>query len=75
MRNKKSYEIEALLGPHPGDDPVKRLLHTLKTYAATPDDEWAVRATYNIYGDKEQTGLTYGDLRRIMDILDNSRQR
>lgn len=51
--------------PHPGDDPIKRLRHTLDVWAGWPDDGWAVDATNNAYPDGGRTGLTWGDLRKL----------
>ena len=55
--------------PHPGDDPVARLRHTLDVYDNQPDDEFAIMATSGMYGDGVRTGLTWGDLRAIADRL------
>lgn len=55
--------------PHPGDDPVARLRHTLDMYTEVDDDRIAVQATVGIYGKGVTTGLTYGDLRAIADRL------
>ena len=55
--------------PHPGDDPVARLNHTLAVFADAADGDWAVRATTCVYGPAEVTGLTWGDLRAIADKL------
>ncbi len=55
--------------PHPGDDPVKRLRHTLDVYEDKHDGEWVSRATSGIYADGETTGLTWGDLRAIASLI------
>lgn len=52
--------------PHPGDDPLARLRHTLSVFAAQPASEWAIVATSNAYPDGGKTGLTWGDLRAIL---------
>jgi hypothetical protein len=60
------------IGPAPGDDPVERLAHTLRVYGGQVED-WApvVDATRNVYADGFWTGLTWGDLRVIYDLLAN----
>lgn len=55
--------------PHPGDDPIARLRHTLDQYSEVDDDRFAVIATTSIYGPGEKTGLTWGDLRAIAERL------
>lgn len=49
------------LGPHPGDDPIARLKHTLKAHDQTPGHAWAIDATTGIYHEG-RTGLTFSDL-------------
>ena len=53
------------IGPAPADDPLARLEHTLRAYEDTPDDEHVVTATFNVYGNKVWTGITWGDLRAL----------
>lgn len=62
-RTRSDYEFIAN-NPHPGDDPVRRLRHTLDIHEGTADDRMAVQATSGIY-DEGATGLTFGDLRAI----------
>ena len=55
--------------PHPGDDPIARLRHTLNVFDGTMrDNEFVVIATSGIYREGK-TGLTWGDLRAIADRL------
>jgi hypothetical protein len=51
--------------PHPGDDPVARLHHTIDMFNRRPDDDFAILATSNAYPDGGRPGLTWGDLRAI----------
>lgn len=68
--DRHAAEIRESL-PAPGDDPVSRLRHTLAAIGREAfDADWAVRATSGIYGPAVTTGLTYGDLRAILDLLD-----
>lgn len=55
--------------PHPGDDPIARLRHTLDMYTEVADAHFAVQATHGIYGRGVTTGLTFGDLRAIAKRL------
>ncbi len=55
--------------PHPGDDPVARLRHTVELFEAQPDDEFAVMATSNASPDGGRTGLTWGDRRERLNRL------
>lgn len=55
--------------PHPGEDPVARLRHTLDLLKGRSDEEFVVRATSNVYSDGEVTGLTWGALRTLADRL------
>lgn len=52
------------------DDPVDRLAHTLAAYASTaPDDRWAIEATRNAIPGRDITGITWGDLRALLEQL------
>lgn len=55
--------------PFPGDDPVERLRHTVAMFADQPKDAVAILATSGIYGYGVQTGVTWGDLRAIVERL------
>lgn len=54
---------EDFIAAHP--DPSDPVAHTLSVYAEEPDEAFVIVATGNIYGDGVQTGLTWGDLRRL----------
>jgi hypothetical protein len=54
--------------PHPGDDPVARLRHTLDRYTETADTREVLIATRGLYPQGD-TGLTFGDLRAIARLL------
>jgi len=53
------------------DNPVDRLKHTLAAYKGVPDERRVLTATSNmyLYGTHDWTGLTYGDLRAIAELL------
>ena len=54
------------------DDPVRRLAHTLAALESAPDDRHAVDATTglaDLFG-QNWTGLTVGDLRALLRLLD-----
>lgn len=69
MKIHEQHEFERQY-PHPGDDPLARLRHTLEVYKdEAPDDRWVVTATSGIYWDGEKTGLTWGDLRALAERL------
>lgn len=67
MFDRQIREIRNSL-PSPDGDAVQRLVHTLAAFAETPDEEWAIRATGGLYGDRT-TGLTWGDLRELLARL------
>lgn len=54
--------------PHPGDDPIARLRHTLDQYPEVADDRMAVAATSGMYPEGD-TGLTFGDLRAVARLI------
>jgi hypothetical protein len=54
--------------PHPGNDPVTRLRHTLDAYPNADDDRLAIQATTGMYPQGD-TGLTFGDLRAIARMI------
>lgn len=56
--------------PEPGDDPISHLRHTLAGYTESQDDGMPISCTYNVYGDGVRTGLTWGDLRAILAMID-----
>lgn len=49
-------------------DPSDPVAHTLAVYADTPNEQFVIIATSNVYGDKVTTGMTWGDLRRLASI-------
>lgn len=55
--------------PEPGADPIDRLQHTVSVFNEEPDNEWAIIATGNIYGQGVRTGLTWGDLRTLLTLV------
>lgn len=69
MPTRDQIEFEAT-HPHPGDDPVARLRHTLDVYGPdVRDEDWAIRATSGMYPAGGVTGLTWGDLKTLADRL------
>lgn len=59
--------------PEPGDFPLRHLRHTVAAFADSGDDEWVQVATGGIYP-HGHTGLTWGDLRLILDWLERSEE-
>lgn len=51
------------------DDPADRLAHTLAAYADRPDNDWALTATQNAIPGQDTTGITWGDLRALLNQL------
>jgi hypothetical protein len=60
----------ARIGEAPSDDPVDRLRHTLRVFEELDDEAEVLTATRNVYGDRYWTGITFGDLRQILDRLE-----
>lgn len=62
--------------PYPSTDPLQRLRHTVSVFADSDADDVAVMATSGVYPaeatlhrHENQTGLTHGDLRAILNLL------
>jgi hypothetical protein len=55
--------------PEPGTNPIDRLQHTVAMFTDEPDSDWAIVATGNIYGQGVRTGLTWGDLRTLLELV------
>lgn len=69
MSTRAQYEFERQ-HPHPGYDPVARLRHTLDIYANdVRDGDFAIRATTGMYPEGGTTGLTWGDLKAIANLI------
>lgn len=49
--------------------PRAALAHTLAAYADNPHDNWAIRATSNAIPGHQVTGITWGDLRQLLQRL------
>lgn len=72
VNDSYARDVRAKLGD-PGNDPISRLRHVVKAFAeCSTDEEWVIRATGNIYGDGVTTGLTWGDLRAILAMVDKA---
>lgn len=56
------------------DDPVQRLVHTIAAFGPDPEDEWAVVATSNAVPGHWRTGLTWDDMRSLLDELTAARR-
>jgi hypothetical protein len=67
----RESKAEAEAWPKFTDNPVDRLKHTLAAYKGVPDNRQVLTATGNLslYGTHDWTGLTYGDLRAIAELL------
>lgn len=68
--NQQLQETRARLGDPPGDDPVERLRHVVVAFADSALNDTVITATSNLYPDEDWTGLTHGDLRRLLALLD-----
>lgn len=53
--------------PTPPTTPMEALAHVLAIYEDEPDERYVIVATRNVYGPHHVTGLTFGDLRRLLD--------
>lgn len=62
------YNVAASL-PEFTDDPVDRLAHTLAAYENRADSDWAIHATRNAIPGQDWTGITWGDLRALLQRL------
>lgn len=51
------------------DDPAARLAHTLAAYANRSDNDWALIATNGLNPGHDTTGITWGDLRTLLDQI------
>lgn len=55
------------------DDPAARLAHTLAAYTAVysnrSDNDWALIATNGLIPGHDTTGITWGDLRALLDQI------
>lgn len=58
--------------PTPPVTPTDALLHAVDLHVDQPDDELAVLATSNFYGPGTRTGLTWGDLRAIANLINQA---
>lgn len=65
---------EAASLPEFTDDPVQRLAHTLAAYQDSDGDHWALRATSNAIPGHRVTGITWGDLRQLLQRLQADEQ-
>lgn len=71
MWEQTLQETRDRLGDPPGDDPVARLRHVVAAFAEVDDQDHVITATGGLYPDQDWTGLTHGDLRRLLALLDN----
>jgi hypothetical protein len=51
------------------DSPFAALHHVVHMFPNESDDDWAILATSNHYADGVRTGLTWGDLRRLYEMV------
>lgn len=54
--------------PAPGDNPVSHLAHTVALFSGMSDDDMVVMASWGVWGGG-QTGLTIGDLRALLTMV------
>jgi DNA-binding CsgD family transcriptional regulator len=73
MSRKRGKIMARTLPPHPDwpqppddDDPVEKLAHVVDIYEDLSDSREVITATVNIYGKGVTTGLTMGDLRKLL---------
>lgn len=69
--NQYAAKVRAEL-PEPGDDPISHLRHAVAAYADDPADKMVITATMGIYPDHLKTGLTWGDLRELLAMVEES---
>lgn len=66
----RAVQVWAAGWPPFTDDPVDRLRHVVAVYSDQVDpEEWAIVATYNALPGFPETGITWGDLAALVDIL------
>jgi len=71
MTSTKQFIDEARASlPEPGDDPISHLRHALAAFGKQPDDEMVLTATWGVYGDNVKTGVTMGDLRALLAMVE-----
>jgi hypothetical protein len=80
--SSKAINIFRSLVPAPDGTAIGNLRHVLGAFADEPDDKMVIQASGNVYGANEPgvqvrgergatfTGLTYGDLRELLRLLD-----
>jgi hypothetical protein len=68
--NQYAAKVRAEL-PEPGDTPISHLRHTVAAFADDSPDDMPIRATSGIYPEHEKTGLTWGDLRALLAMVEN----
>lgn len=64
-------ETRDRLGDPPGDDPVECLRHVVVAFAESALNDPAITATSGLYPNEDWTGLTHGDLRALLALLDH----
>lgn len=69
--NQYAAKVRAEL-PEPGHDPISHLRHTVAAFADEDAAGMPIKATMGIYPDQEKTGLTWGDLRALLAMVDGS---
>jgi hypothetical protein len=57
--------------PRPDGTPLGNLRHTLAVYAKVPDDAVVMTATRHVYEQGRVTGLSLGDLRALLAMIDS----
>lgn len=70
--NQYAAKVRAEL-PEPGDTPLSHLRHVVAAFADDNADDMPIIATMGIYPDQDKTGLTWGDLRALLAMV-NRRQ-
>jgi hypothetical protein len=69
-RHKFVRELELRGVPETDGTPIGNLKHTIAVYSETPDDTKLLVATSYVYGDDIVTGLTFGDLRALLQMIE-----
>lgn len=58
--------------PEPPKTPLEALRHVLDVYRGEDDTAYAIRATTDRYNAAPETGLTYGDLKALLQLIEQS---
>lgn len=66
MQTAEDLDAEGI--PRPDGTVLGDVIHVLSVYRSYPDDMPVLRATSNVYGPDDVTGLSLGDLRGLLAL-------